>query len=229
MRKVDSILRAINRRMKEVGEFFPKQSEEYQQIQAVLGAIPGISTLKIFPKGKPAQLSRSKKVIKKIEESPMLYAQLNQALDIILSYGTVKQMAQRYIDSGLVQGFSSIADAHDSIRQSAKEIYKGKYNDNDTYNKFLGMEDEASKSDDEKYERELKGIRKKFESEPGKNNPIGMDEKYNEILRRMEEAKENHLIRTQIAAGIIDEEESDESEIDVEYDDDDDYDMSFGG
>lgn len=228
MRKVDSILRAINRRMKEVGEFFPKQSEEYQQIQAALGAIPGISTLKIFPKGKPAQLSRSKKIVQRIEESPMLYAQLNQALDVILSYGTVKQMAKRYLDSGLVQGFSSISDARDSIRESAKELYKGNYNDNDTYNKFLGMEDEASKSDDEKYANELKSIRKKFESEPGKNNPIGMDEKYNEIVRRMEEAKENHILRTQIAAGIIDEEDSDEDEIDIEYDEDD-YDMSFGG
>lgn len=228
MRKADSILRAINRRMKEVGEFFPKQSEEYQQIQAVLGTIPGITALKIFPKGKPAQLSRSKKIVQRIEESPMLYAQLNQALDVILSYGTVKQMAKRYLDSGLVQGFSSISDARDSIRESAKELYKGKYNDNDTYNKFLGMEDEASKSDDEKYANELKGIRKKFESEPGKNNPIGMDEKYNEILRRMEEAKKNHILRTQIAAGIIEEEDSDEYEIDTEYDEDD-YDMSFGG
>ena len=136
MRKVDSILRAINRRMKEVGDFFPKQSEEYQQIQAVLGAIPGISTLKIFPKGKPAQLSRSKKVVQRIEESPMLYAQLNQALDVILSFGTVKQMAQRYMDSGLVQGFSSIADARDSIRQSAKEIYKDNYNDKEYYCKY---------------------------------------------------------------------------------------------
>ena len=102
MRKVDSILRAINRRAKEVGDFFPLQSNEYQQIQAVLGAIPGISALKIFPKGKPAQLSRSKKVIKKIEESSMLYAQLNQALDIILSFGTVKQMAERYRETMFV-------------------------------------------------------------------------------------------------------------------------------
>jgi len=229
MRKVDSILRAINRRTKEVGDFFPLQSNEYQQIQAVLGAIPGISALKIFPKGKPAQLSRSKKVIKKIEESPMLYAQLNQALDVILSFGTVKQMAERYRSSGLVQGFSSVSEAHDSIREAAREIYNSNYNDTDKYAEFQSMEDEASKSDDEKYDRDLKKIRERFKEKPGKGNPMGVDKKYLDIVNAMEKAKEEHIIRIQQAAGILDEEESDNPEIDIEFDEDEDYDMSFGG
>lgn len=196
MRKADSIMRQINRRLTEISGFFGMKSIEYQSIRALIGTIPGVEALMRFPKGTPL-MSRTKRVIEQVESTPELKEKLEKVLEAILAKGSVREQARKYYASGVEPPKGKKLREHqDVIQELAEAAYESRYNDDDIYNKHLPEEEqEAARSEDAIYQAELEAIHKIFEEEPGKGNPAGKLEKWNRIKREFERAKDEHYER----------------------------------
>lgn len=213
--KADSLLKGINVRVKEVGNFFGHQSMEYQDLQSIILAagaeFSGFDSILVTPPGKPRHFSRSKRVIQAVESNLQLKHALEVAYEKIKQKGTVEQMALNYISNEFDK--KNWKSKQNEIKQKAKEKYDSKFDDTDRYSieesgDFLNAVEIAARSIDDRYVEDLAEVMRTFHESPGRNNPSGKNEKWERIKQKFREAKERH--ERWLAGDIEDGEEEDD-------------------
>lgn len=195
LQKPDNILRQINRRIDEIVNVFGVRSPEYMRIKAALGTVNGIFSMTIFGSfEKPNKLSRAKKVQAAIAENVELHKELQSAWNAIKAQGTAKQQKKKYLSSTMQQelldeGWTA-GDIDNRIMESAKREYDANFYDDDVYEKYHQLAEEAAESGDEELADTLENMYHLFKYRPGSRND--KDWKYDTIVDMLKEAEADH-------------------------------------
>lgn len=196
LQKPDNILRQINRRIDEIVDVFGVQSPEYMRIKAALGTVKGIYSMTIFGSfEKPNKLSRANKVQKAIAENTELHTELQSAWNAIKAQGTAKQQKKKYVSSTIQQelldeGWTA-GDIDNRIKESAKKEYDANFYDDDVYEKYQQLAEEAAESGDEELATALEDMYHLFKYHPGSSRN-DKDWKYDTIVDTLKEAEADH-------------------------------------
>ena len=195
--KVESVVRMLNRRLREVYDYFGYKSPELNDLKSILYAnFGGESKYIIKQRNKPVRLSRSKEALAYYESKEGVMEDLPFILEAIRKLGTVKEMAEKYVDPSEYKGYRftnrDAKELHDTIKKRAEAEYLAKYNDDDIYAEFKAEVDSIESLVEESYRDALADIQKEFEKKPGRGNIAGMQEKYDKIVKRFDEAKQRH-------------------------------------
>lgn len=93
----ESYVKMINKRLKEVYNYFGEKSPEYQDLASATFSVMGQENvlLSINPKN-PLKVIRSKKAN---EENPLLYQDMQDIWSTFTDYGTLRQMIQRKLET----------------------------------------------------------------------------------------------------------------------------------
>jgi hypothetical protein len=192
MPTLESTIRMLNRRLNEVYNFFGHKSPEYMKLQSILYQNFGDRYVVRGGGKKAARISRSKEALNYFRSDSNLKEDIEWIYDAIKKMGTVKEMAERYVEPSEYNGSfftKRIAESmKQAIRQRAQAEYSSAYNDTDIYTEVNNANDEG----DSQYREALADIMEKFHESPGKNNLPGMEQKYSEIEEMYENAVENH-------------------------------------
>jgi hypothetical protein len=196
LQKPDNILRQINRRIDEIVGAFGMQSPEYMRIKAALGTVKGVYSMTIFGSfDKPSKLSRAKKVQKAIEGNVELHTQLQNAWNAIKAQGTVKQQKKKYfsptIQNELIGAGLSTDDIDDRIKEAARREYEANFYDDDVYEKYKQLADEAAETGDEELAATLEDMYHLFKYKPSSSKE-NQDWKYDTIVDMLKKAEEDH-------------------------------------
>lgn len=199
----DNILRQINRRLKQVYDYFGERSEEYNDFKNVIYMnkdVLDFSSITKEVEGKPVQFSRSKKVLNAfIHDEGILSEQLEGIWDFMKNMGTVKQIVEnRYYDTiapRLPEGeLPNWKTHHELIQDESRRRHSGKYYDRDLYAEIgdeLSAAEQLMANDeffDEEYFNQLNEAWQHF-----KDSGKGIrTEKYDRIGDAFEEAKKRH-------------------------------------
>ena len=191
MATIESTVRMLNRRLREVYEFFGYKSPEYQDLQSIV--YKNFQNEFIVRGGgkKAARLSRSKAAMQAYNDNEYLQQDLEWINETVRRMGSVKDMAERYVEPNEYSGLFTNSKAKalkSTIQERANAEYASKYNDHDIYTEIQNKDDEG----DSDFREALADIMEKFHEKPGENNLPGMEQKYSEIVDMYERAVEMH-------------------------------------
>lgn len=200
MATLESTIRMLNRKLREVFDFFGYKSPEYQTLQSIL--YQNFSDSGFIVRGggvKPARLSRSKQAMIAYSKDEYLMEDIDLIYEAVKNQGSIKDMAERYVNyedySGGLFTQKTANSLKDVIRERAYNAYVSKFNDDDIYDDVQNEIDSVEAQLDPKYREDLADIHSDFYIRPGKGNLAGMERKYDDILRKFDEAKRNRDIR----------------------------------
>lgn len=199
MATIDSLVRMLNRRLREVYDYFGYKSPEYQTLQKIL--YQNFSESGFIVRGggvKPARLSRAKQAMDTYRATKEIMEDVDLIYDAIKRQGTVKEMAERYVDYREYNGLftNKVAkDMQDTIRERAYNSYLSKFNDDDIYAEVQDEMASIFAKNDEEYREDLTDVYSEFFKQPGKGNLAGMQEKYDKIQSDFDEAKRRMVDR----------------------------------
>ena len=161
--KPESAVRALNRRIKEIGEYFGKSSIEYAEVRSTLYDVFGYATEHVLlpgKKGKPfVSVSRSKSLL----SNDFYKEKIVEAWEEVRLLGTVKQLAEPYLEAG--ESYRD-TDIQESIRVKSKTEYYENFVDKDYYEQWHEEIGNEENMEDEEYHQGLEDIGKIF-SEKG--------------------------------------------------------------
>lgn len=163
---LESAIKAINKRLTDIYNFFGAKSIEYHEARTTLFSSLGSDVdilLRTHEKGKPIQLSRSKNAMRGWKRYEF---DLKFALVEMRKSGTVRQMAQSILDEFNFESKEVTGDAkkhwkswQQEIKDFTKAEYEAKYGDSDLYEQIVDeMAEENSKDEsirDDMYITEL--------------------------------------------------------------------------
>lgn len=200
MATLESTIRMLNRKLREVFEFFGYKSPEYQTLQSIL--YQNFSDSGFIVRGggvKPARLSRSKQAMFAYSKDEYLMEDIDLIYEAVKNQGSIRDMAERYVNyedySGGLFTQKTANQLKDVIKERAYNAYISKFNDDDIYTE---VQDEMNSNDaqhDSQYREDLSDIYADFHKKPGKGNLAGMQQKYDDIQRKFDEAKVNKMER----------------------------------
>ena len=195
--KLESVVRMLNRRLREVYDYFGYKSPELNDLKSILYAnFGGDSKYIIKQRNKPVRLSRSKEALAYYESNEGLMEDLPFILEAIRKLGTVKEMAEKYVDPSEYKGYRftnrDAKELRETIRKRAEAEYLAKYNDDDIYAEFKAEVNSIEAQVEESYREALADIQEEFEKKPGKGNLAGMQDKYDKIVKMFDDAKLRH-------------------------------------
>lgn len=200
MATLESTIRMLNRKLREVFDFFGYKSPEYQTLQSIL--YQNFSDSGFIVRGggvKPARLSRSKQAMLAYSKDEYLMEDIDLIYEAVKNQGSIKDMAERYVNyedySGGLFTQKTANQLKDVIRERAYNAYISKFNDDDIYDDVQDAINSADAMHDAQYREDLADLFEDFYIEPGKGNLSGMQQKYDEIVRKFDEAKMEMLIR----------------------------------
>lgn len=192
MPTLESTIRMLNRRLNEVYNFFGYKSPEYMKLQSILYQNFGSEHIVRGGGKRAARISRSKVAMDVFKNSPDLMQDINWIHEAVKKMGTVKEMAERYVEPSEYKGslFTNreAERLKSTIQERARAEYASAYNDSDIYTEVNNAEDEGDSS----FREALADIMEKFHESPGSNNLPGMERKYSEIESMYEKAVERH-------------------------------------
>lgn len=200
MATLESTIRMLNRKLRQVFDFFGYKSPEYQTLQSIL--YQNFSDSGFIVRGggvKPARLSRSKQAMLAYSKDEYLMEDIDLIYEAVKNQGSIRDMAERYVNyedySGELFTQKTANQLKDVIKERAYNAYISKFNDDDIYTE---VQDEMNSNDaqhDSQYREDLADIYADFHKKPGKGNLAGMQQKYDEIQRKFDEAKTNKMER----------------------------------
>ena len=98
MATIDSVVRMLNRRLREVFDYFGYKSPEYQTLQSILYTNFNESGFIVRGGGnKAARLSRSKAAMEAYKSDKFLMEDVDLIYNAIERQGSIKEMAERYV------------------------------------------------------------------------------------------------------------------------------------
>lgn len=158
--KPESAVRALNRRIKEIGEYFGKSSIEYAEVRSTLYDVFGYATEHVLlpgKKGKPfVSVSRSKSLL----SNDFYKEKIVEAWEEVRLLGTVKQLAEPYLEAG--ENYRDI-DIRERIRVESKTEYYENFVDKDYYEQWQEEIDKPEEwLEDEEYAQNLSEIGEMF-------------------------------------------------------------------
>ena len=194
MATIDSLVRMLNRRLREVYDYFGFKSPEYQTLQSILYTNFNESGFIVRGGGvKAARLSRSKTAMEAYRSDKNLMEDVDLIYNAIKRQGTVKEMAERYVrDSDNFNGLftnKTATEMHETIKERAYTAYLSKYNDDDIYKEVQDEMASIFAEKDSEYREDLTNVYSEFFKKPGKGNLADMQEKYDQIQRDFDDAK----------------------------------------
>lgn len=210
MATIDSVVRMLNRRLREVFDYFGYKSPEYQTLQSILYTNFNESGFIVRGGGaKAARLSRSKAAMDAYKADKNIMEDVDLIYNAIKRQGTIKEMAERYVRD--TDGFNGLFTSkvakkmQDTIKERAYTEYLSKYNDDDIYKEVQDEMVSIFAEKDSEYREDLTDVYSEFFKKPGKGNLAGMQEKYDQIQRDFDEAKRrmaDRLSKKPIEEGI---------------------------
>jgi hypothetical protein len=194
MATIDSVVRMLNRRLREVFDYFGYKSPEYQALQSILYTNFNESGFIVRGGGtKAARLSRSKVAMEAYKADKNIMEDVDLIYNAIKRQGTVKEMAERYVrDSDNFNGLFTNKVAmkmQETIKERAYTSYLSKFNDDDIYQEVQDEMSSIFAEKDSEYREDLTNVYSEFFKRPGKGNLAGMQEKYDQIQRDFDDAK----------------------------------------
>ena len=119
--KPESAVRALNRRIKEIGDYFGRISIEYAEVRSALYDVFGASSDYILIPGSAKEhkfitVSRSKKYL----GTDFYKEKVIEAWEEVRMLGTVKQLAEPYLEAG--ENYKD-SDIQERIRVDSKTEY----------------------------------------------------------------------------------------------------------
>ncbi len=199
MATIESVVRMLNRRLREVYDYFGFKSPEYQTLQSIL--YKNFSDSGFIVRGggvKAARLSRSKQAMEAYKSDENLMEDVDLIYNAIKRQGTVKEMAERYVDYNEYSGLftnSTAKKMRETIRERAYNSYISKFNDDDIYTELQDEMASIFAKNDAEYREDLTDVYSEFFQKPGKGNLAGMQEKYDKIQREFDDAKRRMVDR----------------------------------
>lgn len=158
--KPESAVRALNRRIKEIGEYFGKSSIEYAEVRSTLYDVFGYATEHVLLPGKKGKqfvsVSRSKRIL----SNDFFKEKIVEAWEEVRLLGTVKQLAEPYLEAG--ENYRDI-DIRERIRVESKTEYYENFVDKDYYEQWQEEIDKPEEwLEDEEYAQNLSEIGEMF-------------------------------------------------------------------
>lgn len=200
MPTLESTLRSINRRIKEMYDTFGATSIQYNQLKSfVYTALPELDILVRTPEGKPMALSRGKRATD-VYIRGEYEDDVKELWSLMQEYGTAKEHKEGYrerLESQYGETIEELDDWMADIRELSHAEYQKSYLDEDYYaalqSRIAELEeaDDLNEADDE-YLEQLKDIQSEF-SEKGKTK-LSKWEKAEKALKMSQQRHEQFLI-----------------------------------
>lgn len=164
-----SVVKSINKRAKEIRDYFGEYSIEYMKIKSMIYSYVGQTDFLLREEeDKAIGLSRSKRAQ---QAYPYIASTLDELWEDMKKYGTVKKLREEYTweiqqdqfdfdtsADNLVVDYDD-QEVIEAIRQASFEAYMAAYADTDLYTTInREIEEEALKSSDERDEEYLNGL-----------------------------------------------------------------------
>lgn len=162
MPTIESMIKFVNKRMNAVAEYFGTNSLEYHEHKNLLyqNLGGGADPLLKYNKGE-IKISRTKTALEAFKGNEWLTDILTEVYSDIQRMGTVRAMANEYINSKRFNDYMSMKELNDpiiknTIRELSYENYRSKYLDDDIYQEVNRLlREESKKYGTDEYDEEF--------------------------------------------------------------------------
>ena len=196
--KPESAVRALNRRIKEIGEYFGKQSIEYGAVRSALYDVFGESSEYILTRDK--KKSKFMSISKKLLYVEIIQEKVIEAWEEVKLIGTVKQLTERFIEPGVNYKNKDVVEY---IRMQTRTEYYEQFVDTDYYEQWQDEIADESNMEDAEYYQELKDIKNIFYEKGNR------EEKWERVRQKFINAQIEHATKKQSEVEQSDEEPHD--------------------
>lgn len=198
MPTIESMIKFVNKRMNAVAEYFGTNSLEYHKLKNLLyqNLGGGADPLLKYNKGE-ITISRTKTALEAFKGNEWLTDILTEVHSDIQRMGTVRAMANEYINSKRFNDYMSMKELNDpifknTIRELSYENYRAKYLDDDTYQEVNRLLlEESGKYGTDEYDEEFNNALEEVHdilTEKGRQR----DYAYSMAERKLNDAKAAH-------------------------------------